>query len=192
MKAAILILFAAFVLTSAAAASSSRAQVLRAREALLVRQVEHAKTTFRFFGNHPKLLYSPSGKDVRRDRTGRRAWHAVNEARAIFIRARAKLVVVRRSLQALRHPLIVHRADWLCIYSHENGGYGWRANTGNGYFGGLQMDLEFQRDYGAALLRQKGTADHWTPDEQMAVAERALRTRGFWPWPRTARMCGLL
>ena len=39
--------------------------------------------------------------------------------------------------------------------------------------------LEFQATYGGDLLRAKGTADHWTPLEQMWVAERAYRTRGF-------------
>src|ERR687886_629540 len=43
------------------------------------------------------------------------------------------------------------------------------------YYGGLQMDIGFQRAYGARLLVRKGTADHWTPLEQMWVAERALR-----------------
>ena len=34
-------------------------------------------------------------------------------------------------------------------------------------------------------------ADHWTPIEQMWVAERAYRSgRGFYPWPNTARYCG--
>ena len=37
------------------------------------------------------------------------------------------------------------------------------------------MDREFQATYGPELLRRKGTADHWTPLEQMWVAERALQ-----------------
>ena len=41
---------------------------------------------------------------------------------------------------------------------------------------GLQMDLGFQRTYGRELLRRKGTANHWTPLEQMWVAERAHRS----------------
>ena len=61
------------------------------------------------------------------------------------------------------------------------------------YYGGLQMDISFQRMYGRDLLRRKGTAENWTPVEQMWVAERALRAgRGFYPWPNTARYCGLL
>jgi hypothetical protein len=54
---------------------------------------------------------------------------------------------------------------------------------------GLQMNLAFQRRYATGLLLRKGTADRWT---QIWVAVRAHRSgRGFHPWPRTARRCGL-
>lgn len=96
-----------------------------------------------------------------------------------------------RTTQAHESPP-PHYQQWLCIYRYENAGYGWAANTGNGYYGGLQQDLDFQRTYAPGLLRAKGTADHWTPLEQMWAAERAWQTRGFSPWPNTARMCGLL
>lgn len=91
-----------------------------------------------------------------------------------------------------------HYKQWLCIYSHENAGYGWKANTGNGYYGGLQMDWSFMRTYGSEFMRRYGTADRWPSLVQMLVAERAYsgyhgeRARGFTPWPNTARMCGLL
>jgi hypothetical protein len=86
-----------------------------------------------------------------------------------------------------QHP--PHLSGWLCIHRHE--GAWWDPNPP--YYGGLQMDLEFQRTYGARLLRRKGTADHWTPLEQMWVAERAFASgRGFYPWPNTARWCGLI
>jgi hypothetical protein len=85
------------------------------------------------------------------------------------------------------HP--PHLRQWTCIHRYEGS---W-TDIGSPYYGGLQMDLGFQRAYGAALLARKGTANHWTPLEQMWVAERALNAgRGFWPWPNTARMCGLL
>jgi hypothetical protein len=55
------------------------------------------------------------------------------------------------------------------------------------------MDVQFQRTYAPGLFSLKGTADHWTPLEQMWVAERAHRAgRGFYPWPNTARYCGLI
>jgi hypothetical protein len=79
---------------------------------------------------------------------------------------------------------------WQCIHRHEGA---WAANTGNGYYGGLQMDLSFQRAYGRDLMRRKGTANRWAPIEQIWVAERAYRSgRGFYPWPNTARYCGLI
>jgi hypothetical protein len=55
------------------------------------------------------------------------------------------------------------------------------------------MDWGFMARYGGDLLRHKGTAERWTPIEQMWVAERAYRRgRGFSPWPNAARACGLL
>jgi hypothetical protein len=92
----------------------------------------------------------------------------------------------RAKRQALRPP---HRDAWLCIHRYEAT---W-ADPNSPYYGGLQMDLEFQRTYGSDLVHRKGTADHWTPLEQMWVAERAFRSgRGFYPWPNTARSCGLI
>jgi hypothetical protein len=92
---------------------------------------------------------------------------------------------LRARRQAANPP---HKSQWLCIHHYEGS---W-TDPDAPYYGGLQMDLEFQSTYGGQLLQVKGTADHWTPLEQMWVAERAYRTRGFWPWPNTARYCGLL
>jgi hypothetical protein len=101
----------------------------------------------------------------------------------------------RRARTAARraaHP--PRRSAWMCIHRYErHPGQGWATRTGNGYYGGLQMDISFQRTYGPELLHRKGTADKWTPIEQMWVAERAYRSgRGFYPWPNTARYCGLI
>ena len=96
----------------------------------------------------------------------------------------------RRALAARRrgeHP--PHFRQFLCIHRYEGS---W-TDGGPPYYGGLQMDLGFQRSYGGFLLRLRGTADHWRPLEQIWIAERAFRSgRGFWPWPNTARACGLL
>jgi hypothetical protein len=95
-----------------------------------------------------------------------------------------RVQVVRRQAASLPR-----RRAWTCLQRHEGP---WNDPHGP-YYGGLQMDLAFQRRYGVDLLRRKGTADRWTPLEQMWVAERAYRSgRGFWPWPNTARSCGLL
>lgn len=109
----------------------------------------------------------------------------------------------RRSAEAaLSVSLHAHRAaarpavpEWLssaflCIHRYEAA---WNANTGNGYYGGLQMDVSFQAHYGAAYLARYGTADRWPVWAQVATAARAYRSgRGFWPWPNTARVCGLI
>jgi hypothetical protein len=76
--------------------------------------------------------------------------------------------------------------NWLCIHRYEGG---WADSSGP-YWGGLQMDLSFQARYGGWLLHHKGTADHWSPLEQIWAAVRAMRVRGFSPWPNTARYCG--
>lgn len=77
----------------------------------------------------------------------------------------------------------------MCIHHYEGS---W-TDSGAPYWGGLQMDLGFQSHYGGWLLRTKGTADHWTMWEQIWTAEKAIHSgRGFYPWPNTARFCGLI
>jgi hypothetical protein len=90
-----------------------------------------------------------------------------------------------------RASAVPHKWAWLCIHRYEGS---WTAATGNGYYGGLQMDYAFMRKYGGHLLSSKGPANNWTPLEQMWVAEIAAfrRGRGFYPWPNTARKCGLI
>jgi hypothetical protein len=75
---------------------------------------------------------------------------------------------------------------WRCIHEHEGA---WDANTGNGYYGGLQMDRSFQRTYGPEHYARWGTADKWPVWAQLEAAERAYKTRGFGPWPTYARYC---
>ncbi|HET7572067.1 MAG TPA: hypothetical protein VFJ77_05285 [Gaiellaceae bacterium] len=92
----------------------------------------------------------------------------------------------KRAFHRAQHP--PHHRQLLCIHRYEGS---WR-DGGAPYWGGLQMSASFQARYGWWLYRTKGTADHWTPLEQIWTAERALRTRGWYPWPNTARYCGLL
>ena len=108
-----------------------------------------------------------------------------------WVRALWQRRAERAERQAANPP---RKSAWLCIHRYErNPAQGWRTRTGNGYYGGLQMDIDFQRAYGPELLRRKGTANRWTAVEQMWVAERAYRSgRGFYPWPNTARYCGLI
>lgn len=104
----------------------------------------------------------------------------------------------RKIAKLERHPLYDKAVRWwktykvACVYGKENAGYGWDVNTGNGYYGGMQMDLEFQRDNGAEFLKRWGTANNWPAWAQIVASYKAWTTRGFHPWPNTARMCGLL
>jgi hypothetical protein len=133
------------------------------------------------------------------DHYRRRTWHwqrVMGQSAMLTLRhapadAAARIATWKRmaihTIRLALHP--PHMRDWLCIHRFEAA---WNDPNAP-YYGGLQMDLGFQRTYGARLLARKGTADRWTPLEQMWVAERALRAgRGFGAWPNTARVCGLL
>jgi hypothetical protein len=77
---------------------------------------------------------------------------------------------------------------FICIHRHEGA---WN-DAGAPYYGGLQMDWSFMSAYGGEYLRAFGTADHWPPGLQIAVAIRGyLAGRGFAPWPVSSRRCGL-
>lgn len=79
--------------------------------------------------------------------------------------------------------------NFLCIHSHEGP---WTIHNPP-YDGGLQMDRDFQQTYGDWAVRAFGSAGHWPISVQLAVAIRAYYSgRGYYPWPNTARMCGLL
>jgi hypothetical protein len=116
-----------------------------------------------------------------------------NNARSLASRSFTQLSRLSRRWQRTAHRTWVQAThpprlrDWLCIHRYEGS---W-VDSGSPYWGGLQMDLSFQQTYGGWLLSHKGTADHWSPLEQIWVAERASRSRGFSPWPNTARDCGL-
>ena len=101
-----------------------------------------------------------------------------------FANARAKTGAATLELpQALS-------SAFLCIHRYEGA---WNANTGNGYYGGLQMDRRFQSLYGSDYVARWGTADNWPAWAQLQAAVRAYQSgRGFYPWPNTARACGLI
>jgi hypothetical protein len=103
--------------------------------------------------------------------------------------AEAALAVAVHGYAHARLPVSLRRA-FLCIHRYEGA---WNADTGNGYYGGLQMDVAFQRRYGREFATRWGTADNWPAWAQLEAAARAYRSgRGFWPWPNTARVCGLI
>jgi hypothetical protein len=139
-------------------------------------------------------------RHIRSFRAGTRRWLTVIRGRPPAHAARSlelhSLIRLRRLAHAWRHRLHAawwranhppHFAGWLCIHRYEGS---W-TDSGSPYWGGLQMDLSFQATYGGWLLRHKGTADHWSPLEQIWVAVRASHIRGYSPWPNTSRYCGM-
>ena len=103
--------------------------------------------------------------------------------------AAAALLVSRHAVRRARIAGWLNDA-FLCIHHYEGA---WTSNTGNGYYGGLQMDQRFMSRYGADYVGRWGTADNWPTWAQLEVAARAHDSgRGFTPWPNTARSCGLL
>jgi hypothetical protein len=103
--------------------------------------------------------------------------------------ALAAVAVSKHGLEMAAIPAWLNDS-FLCIHHYEGA---WNANSGNGYYGGLQMDLRFQASYGADFVRLWGTADNWPVWAQLQAAVRAYQSgRGFSPWPNTARACGLI
>jgi hypothetical protein len=100
---------------------------------------------------------------------------------------------VRKLLAIIAAPRVI-RESWLvnaflCIHRYEGS---W-TDPNPPYYGGLQMDYSFMQAYGGWALRRWGTADHWPPSVQISVAITAYHNgRGFYPWPNTARACGLI
>lgn len=153
----------------------------------LRREQTHSRFFIRFIQNSPIGKYDSAFRH-------RTCFTVAKHRRGLCFYLRNRVRYHQRIINAvdalMQPPLPPHYNQWLCIHSNEGA---WDANTGNGFYGGLQMDWSFMRTYGPAYLRTKGTADNWTPLEQMWVAERAYSSgRGFGPWPNTARACGLL
>jgi hypothetical protein len=140
-------------------------------------------------------------RHIQRYRADTRHWLTVmrgrppaNVSRFLAARSVARLKLLARRWQRRAHATWWHAEHppemrgWLCIHRYEGS---W-ADSGSPYWGGLQMDLSFQQTYGGWLLHHKGTADHWSPLEQIWAGVRASHSRGFSPWPNTARYCGLM
>lgn len=63
---------------------------------------------------------------------------------------------------------------------------GWQANTGNGYYGGLQFSLTSWRGVGGS-----GYPHHHSRETQIQMGERLLAAQGWGAWPSCSRQLGL-
>ncbi|MFF3248445.1 transglycosylase family protein [Streptomyces sp. NPDC002870] len=77
---------------------------------------------------------------------------------------------------------------WNCLATCESGGL-WNANTGNGFYGGLQFWQPTWEGHGG--LAYAARADLATREQQIKVAEEVLRTQGWEAWPVCAKKYGL-
>ena len=73
--------------------------------------------------------------------------------------------------------------NWAAIAACESGG-NWSANTGNGFYGGLQFTEQTWLAYGGG--QYAASANLATSAQQIAVAQRVLAGQGIGAWP----VCG--
>jgi len=70
-------------------------------------------------------------------------------------------------------------AMWDRIAECESGG-NWSTNTGNGYYGGLQFDLQTWTGAGGGQFAPR--ADQASREQQIAIANKVYADRGLQPW----------
>ncbi|WP_416975352.1 transglycosylase family protein [Streptomyces sp. 4F14] len=75
------------------------------------------------------------------------------------------------------------RWPWSCVADCESGGR-WDANTGNGYYGGLQFWAPTWKEFGGLAYAPR--ADLATREQQIAVAREVLALQGWEAWPACA------
>ncbi|KUJ66728.1 hypothetical protein ACZ90_33915 [Streptomyces albus subsp. albus] len=77
---------------------------------------------------------------------------------------------------------------WDRVAECESGGL-WSANSGNGFYGGLQLTLEMWKHYGGTAYAPR--PDLASRSQQIAVAETMLADRGPQGWPSCSVEAGL-
>lgn len=74
--------------------------------------------------------------------------------------------------------------NWDAVAKCESGG-NWSTDTGNGYYGGLQISPATWRANGG-----KGMPDQASREEQIRVAENVLKSQGMDAWPVCGKSAG--
>jgi uncharacterized protein YabE (DUF348 family) len=82
-------------------------------------------------------------------------------------------------------PPIGDTGVWDRIAECESGG-NWQANTGNGYYGGLQFSLSTWRAYGGS-----GYPHQNSRAQQIAIGQKLQAAAGWGQWPACSRQLGL-
>jgi len=84
------------------------------------------------------------------------------------------------------HAVTTH--TWERLARCESGGR-WHINTGNGYYGGLQISPSTWRAYGGR--RFAALPHRATKREQITVATRIKRGQGWGAWPACSARIGV-
>jgi Transglycosylase-like domain len=95
------------------------------------------------------------------------------------------LIAVTVSLHPAASPVPASAGgvNWNAIAACESGG-NWAADTGNGFYGGLQFTEQTWLGYGGG--KYAASANLATPAQQIAVAQNVLAGQGMGAWP----VCG--
>jgi resuscitation-promoting factor RpfA len=95
----------------------------------------------------------------------------------------AGTVVTGTAPAAAPAPTSAGGVDWSAVAACESGG-NWNANTGNGFYGGLQFTQQTWLGYGGGQYAP--SADQASASQQIAVAQQVLAGQGIGAWP----VCG--
>ncbi|MFJ9691347.1 transglycosylase family protein [Kitasatospora sp. NPDC101183] len=128
------------------------------------------------------MLHSHDGRNGPNGRTGRRL------ALVAGVVAAAVLAWGGGGGRAGASVLVADMV-WDELADCESGG-DWRADTGNGFYGGLQIRPSTWSEVGG--LRFADRPDRASRREQTAVGEEILRQQGWEAWPSCARELGLI
>ncbi|MFJ6742026.1 transglycosylase family protein [Streptomyces sp. NPDC091279] len=86
------------------------------------------------------------------------------------------------------YPCAGDEWPWGCVADCESGGR-WDANTGNGFYGGLQFWQPTWKEFGG--LGYAARADLATRAQQIAVGQEVLAVQGWEAWPECSKRYGL-
>ncbi|RVW05728.1 transglycosylase family protein [Rhodococcus xishaensis] len=92
--------------------------------------------------------------------------------------AAATIALVAAPLTIAVTPANAASGNWDAVAQCESSG-NWSINTGNGYYGGLQISEPTWRSYGGGA----GLPHQYSKDTQIQVAESILAGQGVGAWP---------
>jgi hypothetical protein len=121
-------------------------------------------------------------------RSGNGRHRRPRQAPAIFVTAGVTGAGLALPLFAASGAHAADTATWDRVAQCESGGT-WSANSGNGFYGGLQLTLGMWKQYGG--LSYAPRPDLASRSQQIAVAETILGDRGPDAWPSCAVNAGL-